>query len=136
MHRYYVKLLCPLLGLPDNGANNGFFQYLIVCPEAEYRMQIIGKICPGICRKIPDSGSGDQFHIPQGRYDLITGIFVFQFLFKDTEEQKGKITGQEMRFDPLFNRQVNMPVLKVALHDPERFLDLPSSFADFQDVFW
>ena len=92
------KLLGSLFCLPDDRADRRFFHDLIISPKAKRIVKIIRNFCPLISRLISDSFHSQQLHGSQCSDDLWTCVFIIQFLFKQTIDQKWEITYKEVRF--------------------------------------
>ena len=98
-------------------------------------MERVCQVCPCINGRISKLFSWMRHpHFPQGIYDLFAGISFLQLFFKDSVDHKGNKACKEMGLDMLLGLQIYGTFLKVCLHAPEAFFDLPALLIELYDL--
>ena len=99
----------------------------MVCAEPKGLMQGIGKVCPCVCRHIPELFTGTRHHhVTQGADHLVTCVFTAEFLFKYPEYKERYVTGEEVRPYAVLPLQEYRACLEFCLHYAEAFLCFPA----------
>lgn len=66
--------------------------------------------------------------------DFTAGVSVIQLLLKIPVYDQCDKAGHEVCLDPVITAEICRPCFKIALHDPEAFLDLPSAAINADDI--
>ena len=77
----------------------------------------------------------NKIHFPQRVYDLANSIPVVQFFLQISVKDERDKTRNEMCNDTFLPFEIYRACLKLALHDAEAFLDLPSALVHLYDGF-
>ena len=115
------------LGSADDLPHVDIGGYLMVCAEPKGLMQGIGKVCPCVCRRIPELFTGTHHHhVTQGADHLVTCVFTAEFLLKYPEYKERYATGEEVRPYAVLPLQEYRTCLEFCLHYAEAFLCFPA----------